>query len=232
MVHCADLSNPTKPLELYKTWCGRIMEEFFQQGDRSDFFSLFFLGGEVGGKVENQMFREREAGLDISPMCDRFNATIEKSQVSCHLHHIRCNLAVFQVGFIDYIVHPLWETWADLVHPDAQDILDALEDNRDWYQSQIPVSPSSSSNDLKEEDEGKSGSTDSPEPEEGEGGQGQAHLTKSDTVMLNIRTEEEEEETEEEEGEEGGAAAGPGIQFQITLQEEEESEDKDVNTGV
>ena len=38
-----------------------------------------------------------------------------------------------QVGFIDYIVHPLWETWADLVHPDAQDILDALEDNRDWW---------------------------------------------------------------------------------------------------
>ena len=34
MVHCADLSNPTKPLELYKTWCSRIMEEFFQQGDR------------------------------------------------------------------------------------------------------------------------------------------------------------------------------------------------------
>ena len=50
-------------------------------------------------------------------------------------------------------MHPLWETWADLVHPDAQDILDALEDNRDWYQSQIPVSPSSSSHALKEEDE-------------------------------------------------------------------------------
>merc|ERR1719391_1098649 len=114
MVHCADLSNPTKPLDLYRQWCDRIMEEFFQQGDR-----------------------EREAGLDISPMCDRHNATIEKSQV----------------GFIDYIVHPLWETWADLVHPDAQDILDALEDNRDWYQSQIPLSPSSSSDDLKEEEE-------------------------------------------------------------------------------
>lgn len=50
----------------------------------------------------------------------------------------------FQVGFIDYIVHPLWETWADLVFPDAQEILDTLEDNRDWYQSQIPVSPSAS----------------------------------------------------------------------------------------
>merc|ERR1712038_1560207 len=119
MVHCADLSNPTKPLECYKVWVGRIMEEFFQQGDK-----------------------EREAGLDISPMCDRYNATVEKSQV----------------GFIGYIVHPLWETWADLVHPDAQDILDTLEDNRDWYQSQMPLSPSSSSN-----DEVKSGSTDSTE---------------------------------------------------------------------
>lgn len=47
-----------------------------------------------------------------------------------------------QVGFIDYIVHPLWETWADLVHPDAQDILDNLEDNRNWYQSMVPISPS------------------------------------------------------------------------------------------
>ena len=34
------------------------MEEFFQQGDK-----------------------EQEAGLEISPMCDRHNATIEKSQV-------------------------------------------------------------------------------------------------------------------------------------------------------
>ena len=42
------------------------------------------------------------------------------------------NMFTGQVGFIDYIVHPLWETWADLVHPDAQEILDALEDNRDW----------------------------------------------------------------------------------------------------
>jgi len=114
MVHCADLSNPTKPLEAYKLWVDRIMEEFFQQGDK-----------------------ERAGGLDISPMCDRYNATIEKSQV----------------GFIDYIVHPLWETWADLVQPDAQDILDALEENRDWYQSQILVSPTNSNHELKEEQE-------------------------------------------------------------------------------
>ncbi|XP_067829006.1 3',5'-cyclic-AMP phosphodiesterase 4D isoform X5 [Heptranchias perlo] len=103
MVHCADLSNPTKPLELYRQWTDRILEEFFRQGDK-----------------------ERERGMEISPMCDKHTASVEKSQV----------------GFIDYIVHPLWETWGDLVHPDVQDILDTLEDNRYWYQSMIPQSPS------------------------------------------------------------------------------------------
>lgn len=99
------------------------MEEFFQQGDK-----------------------EREQNLDISPMCDRHSATIEKSQVIITerrrnfdapaiiiFYHVIILFA--QVGFIDYIVHPLWETWADLVHPDAQEILDTLEENRDWYQS-------------------------------------------------------------------------------------------------
>lgn len=58
MVHCADLSNPTKPLELYRRWTDRIMAEFFQQGDR-----------------------ERERGMEISPMCDKHTASVEKSQV-------------------------------------------------------------------------------------------------------------------------------------------------------
>uniref|UniRef100_A0A3B3DQK8 Phosphodiesterase n=1 Tax=Oryzias melastigma TaxID=30732 RepID=A0A3B3DQK8_ORYME len=112
MVHCADLSNPTKPLELYRKWTDRIMVEFFTQGDR-----------------------EREKGMEISPMCDKHNASIEKNQV----------------GFIDYIAHPLWETWADLVHPDAQELLDTLEDNREWYQSMIPHSPSPGPETQKEE---------------------------------------------------------------------------------
>ena len=34
MVHCSDLSNPTKPLELYKKWVDRLMDEFWAQGDR------------------------------------------------------------------------------------------------------------------------------------------------------------------------------------------------------
>uniref|UniRef100_A0A2K6AFF9 Phosphodiesterase n=2 Tax=Mandrillus leucophaeus TaxID=9568 RepID=A0A2K6AFF9_MANLE len=138
LVHCADLSNPTKPLPLYRQWTDRIMAEFFHQGDR-----------------------ERESGLDISPMCDKHTASVEKSQV----------------GFIDYIAHPLWETWADLVHPDAQDLLDTLEDNREWYQSKIPRSPSDLTN-----------------PEWGGPDRFQFELT--------LEEAEEEEEEEEEDGEE------------------------------
>lgn len=58
MVHCADLSNPTKPLAIYQKWLDRLMMEFFRQGDM-----------------------EREKGLDLSPMCDKLTATVEKSQV-------------------------------------------------------------------------------------------------------------------------------------------------------
>ncbi|XP_036940480.1 cAMP-specific 3',5'-cyclic phosphodiesterase 4D isoform X2 [Acanthopagrus latus] len=169
MVHCADLSNPTKPLELYRQWTDRIMVEFFTQGDR-----------------------ERDKGMEISPMCDKQNASIEKNQV----------------GFIDYIVHPLWETWADLVHPDAQEILDTLEDNREWYQSMIPHSPSPNPEGQEEgelageasalgggsatadkfqfeltlEEEGESDTESPPEEEEGFSGSRGSELSRTDSA--------------------------------------------------
>jgi cAMP-specific phosphodiesterase 4 len=65
MVHCADLSNPTKPLAVYRQWTERIMEEFFRQGDK-----------------------ERERGMEISPMCDKHTASVEKSQVTAMFNHI------------------------------------------------------------------------------------------------------------------------------------------------
>lgn len=90
-------------------------------------------------------------------MCDKHTASVEKSQV----------------GFIDYIVHPLWETWADLVHPDAQEILDTLEDNRDWYYSAIRQSPS-------------------PPPEEEP--EGPDHPTPPEKFQFELTLDEEEEE--------------------------------------
>lgn len=46
-----------------------------------------------------------------------------------------------QVVFIDYVVHPLWEAWADLVYPEAQNILTNLQKNREHYQNQCSSSP-------------------------------------------------------------------------------------------
>ena len=83
------------------------------------------------------------------------------------------SLPLPQVGLIDFIVHPLWETWADLVHPDAQEILDTLEDNRDWYYSAIRQSPS-------------------PPPEEEPGGPG--HPPPPDKFQFELTLDEEEEE--------------------------------------
>ena len=33
LVHCADLSNPTRPRQYYEEWVDRLMEEFFKQVD-------------------------------------------------------------------------------------------------------------------------------------------------------------------------------------------------------
>lgn len=126
----------------------------------------------------------------------------------------------FQVGFIDYIVHPLWETWADLVHPDAQDILDMLEDNRNWYQSMIPQSPSPPF--YEQSTHGHSGGT---------GGQGggekfQFELTLEEEDLDGIEKdgEEEEEEDEEELEEEEdslGDSRSPPLDY-LDVQENEE----------
>ena len=56
------------------------MEEFFRQGDR-----------------------EREETLEISPMCDRYNATIEKSQVRWKILGIFFLLWNF-LGHRDYLI--------------------------------------------------------------------------------------------------------------------------------
>lgn len=58
ILHASDVSNPCKPLVVYKTWVGLIFEEFFGQGDL-----------------------EKEIGLPISVLCDRQSITIEKSQI-------------------------------------------------------------------------------------------------------------------------------------------------------
>lgn len=96
-----------------------------------------------------------------------------------------------QVGFIDYIVHPLWETWADLVHPDAQDILDTLEDNREWYQSMIPRSPEPHSPEEHHDEVGPGGGA------MGVGGSVPSGGGGGDKFQFELTLEEEEEDEDE-----------------------------------
>lgn len=107
------------------------------------------------------------------------------------------------MGFIDYIVHPLWETWADLVHPDAQEILDTLEDNREWYQSMIPHSPSPNPEGQGEEDL-------SGEASALGGGSGSST---ADKFQFELTLEEEGESDTESpaEEEEGDGSRGPEL---------------------
>ena len=58
IIHAADISNPTKPLNIYKEWAQRCVDEFFKQGDL-----------------------EKKNGLPISFNCDRNTVSVAQSQV-------------------------------------------------------------------------------------------------------------------------------------------------------
>ncbi len=58
LVHSSDISNPTKPLDIYKEWVERVFQEFFSQGDK-----------------------EKENGLKISYLCDRRTTNIVDAQI-------------------------------------------------------------------------------------------------------------------------------------------------------
>ena len=58
IIKAADISNPARPLHVYKCWIDGVMTEFFTQGDA-----------------------ERQAGLPISMNCDRHTVLLPKCQV-------------------------------------------------------------------------------------------------------------------------------------------------------
>ena len=58
IIHSADVSNPTKPLDIYKQWAHRCVEEFFKQGDM-----------------------EKRLGIPVSFNCDRDTVSLPQSQI-------------------------------------------------------------------------------------------------------------------------------------------------------
>merc|ERR1719225_1130306 len=90
LLHAVDVSHPTKDWGLHREWTARCMEEFFKQGDK-----------------------EREMGLDISPLCDRDTTQVPQSQI----------------GFIDYIVVPLFNTVIETV----EHLVDRKDETDPWH---------------------------------------------------------------------------------------------------
>jgi cAMP-specific phosphodiesterase 4 len=69
--------------------------------------------------------REKELGLSVSLMMDRHKPNVERSQI----------------GFIDVICQPLWETLAEIT-PELTVCMQYLEQNRQhWYTTLPPATP-------------------------------------------------------------------------------------------
>jgi hypothetical protein len=77
-LHCADISNPYKPFHICASWADLVSQEFFTQGDK-----------------------EKEGGMEISPMMDRHTS----------------NLFNMQMGFIEFVVSPLINSVVNLFPP-------------------------------------------------------------------------------------------------------------------
>lgn len=96
-LHLSDVANPTKPTAMCVRWADAIVAEWFSQGDM-----------------------ERSLKLDISPMMDRRNANVEKSQI----------------GFIDFFITPLLATWVAIT-PQAVVCQEYLKTNRAFWTARM-----------------------------------------------------------------------------------------------
>ena len=79
---CADLGHGARKLEIHKKWTGLITKEFFRQGEL-----------------------EVQAGVPVSPLCDRLNHVLSNSQV----------------GFLEVLVRPLFKVWEEFVEQNNEE---------------------------------------------------------------------------------------------------------------
>ena len=93
IIHACDISNPTKPLDVYEQWADKVMNEFWLQGDK-----------------------EREMGIPISFLCDRY--TITKAQG--------------QVGFMEGVVTPFFSFFVKFF-PGIDFLTDNLSKNKEAF---------------------------------------------------------------------------------------------------
>lgn len=96
ILHSGDLSNPTRPLDYSKKWTMRVLDEFFLQGDK-----------------------ERELGLPISNLCDRYSINVAQSQI----------------GFFDFFIKPFFSEVTE-VFPAMSFVIGNVELNVEYWKTQ------------------------------------------------------------------------------------------------
>jgi cAMP-specific phosphodiesterase 4 len=93
LIHASDISNPVKPMDIYREWVNRVFIEFYNQG-----------------------YKERDQGLKISYLCDRHTV----------------NIIDAQIGFIDNIVLPLYDTLL-IAFPNLRMINNLILNNKEEF---------------------------------------------------------------------------------------------------
>ena len=98
-IKCADISNPCRTWPVSRLWSLRACEEFFRQGDS-----------------------ERDLGLLLTPICDRFNVTVAK----------------VQVGFYTFVAEPLFKEWHRFLNcPLSEAMLQNLYSNQAVWEGEV-----------------------------------------------------------------------------------------------
>ena len=93
LMHSSDVGNPSRTWNVCYEWATRVMNEFFAQGDK-----------------------EREMGLPISNLCDRFSVSIPKSQI----------------GFTELFIEPTFNMLEPLFPAVSENIRYISENKQKW----------------------------------------------------------------------------------------------------
>jgi cAMP-specific phosphodiesterase 4 len=102
LIHLADISNPTKPWKLCYKWIDLLFVEFFHQGDK-----------------------EREKGLPVSFLMDRYTT----------------NIAAAQGGFIDGFIRPAFEVLQQILPETSQNIKQMEYNKLQWKELETDYAP-------------------------------------------------------------------------------------------
>ena len=79
---CADIGHGARKLNIHIQWSALITKEFFKQGEM-----------------------EKEYGIPVSPLCDRGNSILSKSQI----------------GFLEVLVKPLFIVWEEFIEQNNEE---------------------------------------------------------------------------------------------------------------